>query len=104
VTSYLQDVRNAYLAFEGSATPKKTEVTEFGWVADPTSTTSTRDASNQAQNVRTAYTTFRSTSYVSRADYFVAQDVPEGGVFYGLVQGDGTTKPAFAAYQGSAVF
>jgi hypothetical protein len=104
VTSYLQDVRNAYLAFEGSATPKKTEVTEFGWVADPTSTTSTRDASNQAQNVRTAYTTFRSTSYVSRADYFVAQDVPEGGVFYGLVQGDGTTKPAFAAYQASAVF
>jgi hypothetical protein len=30
VASYLQDVRNAYVAFEGAATPKKTQVTEFG--------------------------------------------------------------------------
>jgi hypothetical protein len=105
VTSYLQDVRNAYLAFEGSNTTKKTEVTEFGWVANPGSTTYATDASNQAQNVRTAYTTFRSTSYVGRADYFAAQDVPEGNVFYGLVQGDGTTfKPSFVSYQQTAVY
>jgi hypothetical protein len=55
--------------------------------------------------VQIAYTTFRSTSYVSRADYFAAQDVPEGSIFYGLVQGDGATyKPAFAQYQTAAAY
>jgi Glycosyl hydrolase catalytic core len=105
LASYLQDVRTAYVAFEGTKTTKNTEVTEFGWVANPSSSTYSTDAANQAQNVRTAYTTFRSTSYVGRADYFAAQDVPEGNVFYGLVQGDGVTfKPAFTSYQQTAVF
>jgi hypothetical protein len=103
VNAYLQDVRAAYLAFEGTTTTKKTEITEFGWVADPSSPTFATDAANQAQNVQTAYSTFRSTSYVSRADYFTAQDVPEGSIFYGLVEGDGTTyKPSFSAYQTAA--
>src|SRR5262249_26152047 len=35
ITRYLQDVRNAYVAFEGTKTAKKTEITEFGWVANP---------------------------------------------------------------------
>ncbi len=105
LTTYLQDVRSAYVAFEGATTPKQTEVTEFGWVADPSSRTFTRDARNQASNVTTAYTTFQGISYVARADYFVAQDVPEGNIFYGLVEGDGTTyKPAFQSYVSSAAY
>jgi hypothetical protein len=105
LTSYLQDVRNAYLAFEGAATRKKTQVTEFGWVANPGSIDYEAEAGRQAQNVQTAYTTFRSTAFVARADYFVVQDVPEGQVFYGLVQGDGTTfKPSFGAYQTWATY
>jgi hypothetical protein len=106
ITTYLQDVRNAYAVFEGTATVKKTQVTEFGWVADPrNAATYPTAADNQAKNVQTAYGTFRSTSYVSRADYFAAQDVPEGNVFYGLIQGDGTTyKPAFATYQVAAAY
>jgi hypothetical protein len=105
LTAYLQDVRNAYLAFEGSSTAKQTEVTEFGWVANPASPTYTTDAPNQSQNVQTAYSTFHTTSFVARADYFTAQDVPEGSVFYGLVEGDGTTfKPAFTAYQTAAAY
>jgi hypothetical protein len=93
------------VAFEGTSTPKKTEVSEFGWVANPSSPTFNTDAANQSQNVRTAYTTFRSTTYMARADYFIAQDVPEGNIFYGLVEGDGTTyKPAFSAYQTSAAY
>ncbi|MBV9323936.1 MAG: hypothetical protein JO352_09145 [Chloroflexi bacterium] len=100
IASYLQDLRGAYLAFEGNRTAKKTEITEFGWVANPGDTGYQTEASNQASNVQIAYSTFRGTSYVLRADYFVAQDVPEGNVFYGLVQGDGVTyKPAFGAYQ-----
>jgi hypothetical protein len=105
ITAFLQDVRSAYVAFEGTSTPKKTEVSEFGWVANPSSPTFNTDAANQSQNVRTAYTTFRSTTYMARADYFTAQDVPEGNIFYGLVEGDGTTyKPAFSAYQTSAAY
>ena len=105
VTTYLQDVRSAYVAFEGAATTKKTEVTELGWFADPSSPTFTTDAKNQAANVTTAYNTFHTTPYVARADYFVAQDVPEGNVFYGLVEGDGTTyKPAFQSYVSSAAY
>jgi hypothetical protein len=105
LTSYLQDVRNAYVAFEGASTPKKTQITEFGWVANPGSSGYQSEAARQAQNVQTAYTTFRSTSFVTRADYFAVQDVPEGNVFYGLVQGDGTTfKPGFGAYQTWATY
>ena len=43
--------------------------------------------------------------YVARADYFVAQDLPEGNVFYGLVESDGTTyKPAFQSYVSAATY
>jgi len=105
LTIYLQDVRKAYVAFEGASTPKKTQITEFGWVANPDSQYYAAEAGNQAQNVKTAYTTFKSTSFVTRADYFVVQDVPEAPVFYGLAQGDGTThKPAFAEYQRWAAY
>jgi hypothetical protein len=105
LSAYLQDVRTAYINFEGTKTGKKTEITEFGWVANPGSSTFQTDAANQAQNVQTAYSTFRTTGYVSRADYFTAQDVPEGSIFYGLVEGDGTTyKPAFSAYQAAASY
>ena len=31
---YLQDVRNAYLVYEGNVTPKKTQVTEVGWLPE----------------------------------------------------------------------
>jgi hypothetical protein len=72
----------------------------LGWPAEPDNGNYGTASASQAENVQTAYTTFRSTSFVTRADYFTVQDVPEGNVFYGLVQGDGTTyKPAFAAYQ-----
>ena len=67
-------MRSAYVAFEGAATGKATEVTEFGWVADPSSATFSSAAANQAQNVKTAYATFQSTTYVSRADYFAAAE------------------------------
>jgi hypothetical protein len=104
IKAYLQDVRAAYVAFEGAATAKKIQMTEFGWLANPGATYPTA-AANQAKNVQTAYSTFKSTSYVSRGDYFTAQDVPEGNIFYGLVQGDGTTyKPAFSTYQTAAAY
>ena len=96
--SHLQDLRNAYVAYEGSTTAKKTHVTEVGWATPPVS------ASVQSQNLKTAYTTFRRTSYVGRAYWFNVQDIPEGGLYFGLVDSNGVNKAAFKTYQSYAVY
>ncbi len=98
ITTYLKDLRNAYVAYEGSKTRKKTHITEVGWQQPSVS------FDVQAQNLSTAYSTFRNTSYVGRAYWFSGQDVPEGGVYFGLVDSDGVHKPAFATYQSAAVY
>jgi len=107
VISYLEDVHKAVLAYERSQSKKRTEVTEFGWVADYRSPTYAADETRQAQNLRTTFTALRATSYVTRGYWFSVQDVEEGNVFYGLVENNyGTSsasltqaKPAFQAYQ-----
>ncbi|MCC7371185.1 MAG: hypothetical protein IT306_22405 [Chloroflexi bacterium] len=90
---YLDDVRDAYLQYEGAETTKTTHITEFGW--------STKDLSQelQAENLVLAFDTFRQVEYVARAYWFHAQDVPEAGLFYGLADSAGKQKRAFAAYQ-----
>ncbi len=102
VAQYLKDVRQMYVAFEGTATPKKTEVTEFGWNTLNTGLTQVV----QAQNLKKAFGTFRSTSYVRRGFWFRTQDLPWDG--YGLVafeSGDTSApKIAFTIYQQTAVF
>ena len=90
---YLDDVRDAYLLYEGAESPKTTHITEFGW--------STKDLSQevQAENLVLAFDTFRQVEYVARAYWFHAQDVPEAGLFYGLTDSTGKKKRAFSAYQ-----
>lgn len=90
---YLDDVRDAYLVYEGAESPKTTHITEFGW--------STKDLSQelQAANLVLAFDTFRQVEYIARAYWFHAQDVPEAGLFYGLTDASGRQKRAFAAYQ-----
>jgi hypothetical protein len=110
VSSYLEDVHKAVLAYEGSRSEKRTVVTEFGWVADYRSATYGADQARQAQNLRTTYTVLRATPYVTRGYWFSVQDVEEGNVFYGLVENNYATsgpnltraKPAFLAYQEAA--
>ncbi|MGE3913672.1 MAG: hypothetical protein AB7K36_30265 [Chloroflexota bacterium] len=95
---YLDDVRDAYLLYEGPDTQKTTHITEFGW--------STKDMSDdvQAHNLVTAFDTFRQVGFVTRAYWFHAQDVPEAGLFYGLMDSSGKKKRAFAAYQDVAAY
>ena len=38
-------------------------------------------------------------AYVGRAFWFNVQDIPEANLFYGLVDGDGTAKPARDVYR-----
>jgi hypothetical protein len=96
ITTYLQDVRNAYLAYEGVGSPKRVHITEFGW------TTAGVTPELQAQNLRTAYDTFRQTRHVGRAYWFSIQDAPEANLYHGLVDGSGVRKPAFGAYESIA--
>lgn len=94
----LQAMRDAYLAYEGTQSSKLTYVTEVGW------STANVSAVVQAQNLQTAYTTVRNIGYVGRAYWFSVQDVPEAGLFYGLVDKNGVRKAAFTAYQQYARF
>jgi hypothetical protein len=98
ITTYLQDVRNVYVVYEGNATAKKTQVTEVGW------STGFVSSRVQALNLQTAFQTFKSTSYVARSYWFNVQDIPEASLYYGLVTSNGTQKPSFTAYQKYATF
>jgi hypothetical protein len=58
----------------------------------------------QAENLLTAYDTFRQVGYVARAYWFHAQDVPEAGLFYGLTDASGRNKRAMDVYQDAAAY
>ena len=96
--AYLDDVRDAYLSYEGVDSPKRTSITEFGW-----STTSI-SSELQADNLMTAYDTFRQVGYVAQAYWFNAQDVPEASLSYGLTDPHGGKKRAFEVYQRVAAY
>jgi hypothetical protein len=81
LTQYLGWIRNAYVAYEGSTTPKKIFETELGWTTDSVS------ESVQASNITTAYNVMRGTSYVGSAVWFYLQDAP--GLNYGIYRSSG---------------
>ncbi|MDP8923709.1 MAG: hypothetical protein M3O34_12615 [Chloroflexota bacterium] len=95
---YLDDVRDAYLSYEGAETAKTTYVTEFGW------STAHVSPEVQATNLLIAFDTFRQVGYVARAYWFHAQDVPEADLYYGLAESSGRKKRAFTVYQDVAAY
>jgi thermitase len=98
LTTYLDDLRIAYVGYEGPATPKRTIVTEVGWPTDQVS------PQIESDNLRVAFQTLRATAYVQRSFWFNTQDAPEAGLYYGLVDTNGAAKPAYGAYQQYATF
>ena len=109
LTNYLEDLRKVYITYGGEPPSTQTHVTAFGWRTDAV------DASTQAQNLRIAYTTFRSLSpsrggYVARAFWFRTRDEkdpahnPGYADYYGLTDPSGGPKPAFTAYQKHAAY
>lgn len=101
LSSYLDDLRSAYLKYEGKRTTKQTHLTEFGWQTPPEGGIS---EATQAANLQIAYDTFRGTTYVARAYWFAIQDVPAAALYFGLLRADDSQKPAFAAYQTAAAY
>ena len=96
----LDDVRAVYAGIEGASTPKKTVITEIGWATNNVSQTV------QSDNLKTAYSTFKSVPYILNTYWFASQDTPESGLYYGLQTGGsardnytGTHKTSFRTYQ-----
>lgn len=100
LSQYLSWIRNAYVAYEGTATPKKIFETEIGW------TTGSVSESVQASNLSTAYSVMRGTSYVASALWFNLQDSP--GLNYGLYRASGLgtadRKQGYANYQSGTTY
>jgi hypothetical protein len=100
IEGYLQDVRNAYCAYEGSTTLKKTILTEVGW------TSPGPGEQIQAQNLRVAYEQFAKTDYVQTAFWFQLRDIAPAELYYGLLTPFGSPwvrKPAWVAYRGYSI-
>lgn len=97
VQQYLDWIRNAYVAFEGGSTPKKTFVTEIGWRSDGVG------EPGQATNLTTAYSVTESTSYVATAAWFFLRDEPAWPEPWGLLRTDSSAKPAWAAFGGGCI-
>ena len=93
ISANLQSVRAAYEAFEGRQTAKQIYITEFGWQ------TSAVTHRLQAANLQIACDTFGSLPYVAQAYWTGIQDVAAASLYFGLVDADGSLKPAYRAYQ-----
>lgn len=99
ILAYLQELRYAYRDIEGQDTPKQIYITEVGWTTDTVSSVV------QAENLQVAFEqAFRPTPFVARAFWFLFRDEPDAALRYGLIDGDGSRKPAFAAFQQSAAY
>lgn len=90
--NYLDYVHNVLTKWEGTASPKKTWITEFGW-----GTNHVND-SLQASNLLSALNVYSGKSYVATAIWFQLDDVPVSNLFYGLYRTDGTKKPAWDTF------
>jgi hypothetical protein len=105
IAAYLDDLRQAYVAFEGAGTMKKTIVTEVGW------TTSAVSSAVQSYNLKVSYTAFKRVAYLANAFWFSIQDIPESNLYFGLQSGGsardgykGKPKPSFSTHRAHVAF
>jgi hypothetical protein len=96
----MQDLRNAYVAYEGAGTSKRTQITEMGWPTDQVT------PQVQSDNLRVAFRTLKGTSWVARSYWFNTEDniYSTPNLWYGLVDPVLAPKPSFATYQTYATF
>lgn len=105
VKAYVEEIRSAYVAYEGPKTAKRLIVTEFGW------STSMVSQRVQAENLQTAYATFKGLAYVRNAFWCLAQDTASPDGQYGLQtagakanQYQGVPKLGLEAYKEAAIY
>jgi hypothetical protein len=86
-------VHQALTKYEGSASPKKTFITEFGW------TTTSVSQGVQDTNLVTAFSAIQATPYVQMAIWFSWQDNTAANLYYGVLDPSGAPKQSYADFQ-----
>jgi len=92
--TYLDWVRSVVTSYEGSGSPKKTWMTEFGW-----ETVGGVSESQQSANINTSYNVMNGKSYVASGIQFLIEDNPAGGLYYGLYRPNLTQKPSYNTFR-----
>ena len=92
-------VHSALTKYEGTSSPKKTFITEFGWQTTNSSNANGVSAAVQDTNLITAFSTIAATPYVQTAIWFQWADNPAGGLWYGVVDSSGNPKQSYPDYE-----
>jgi len=92
-------VHQALIKYEGTSSPKKTFITEFGWQTTNSSNANGVSAAVQDTNLVTAFSTIYATPYVQTAIWFQWADNPAGAMWYGVVDSSGNPKQSYPDYQ-----
>jgi hypothetical protein len=89
MSNLLDGIRNTYVAYEGSNTPKKVWITEVGWQYNPNAPPYFCTEAEQAANLTACINTANSKSYVRHVNWFFLQDVPSAQLWYGVFKSTG---------------
>ncbi len=92
-------VHQAVTKYEGTNTPKKTFITEFGWQTTNSGNANGVSMAVQDTNLVTSFSAIQATPYVQTAIWFQWADSPAGGLWYGVVDSSNNHKPSYADYQ-----
>jgi len=90
---YLDWVRQAYTKYEGSGTPKRSFITEFGW------TTTSVNQSVQNSNLVFAFNAIQAAPYLQTAIWFNWEDNVAASLYYGVLDSTETPKLSYSSYQ-----
>jgi hypothetical protein len=92
-------VHQACTKYEGTSTPKKTFITEFGWQTTNASNANGVSQAVQDTNLITAFSAINATPYVRMAIWFQWKDNPAGSLWYGVLDSANGAKQSYADYQ-----
>jgi len=92
-------VHQAITRYEGTNTPKKTFITEFGWQTTNSANGNGVSQTIQASNLVTSFSVIQATPYVQTAIWFQWKDNPAGSLWYGVLDSSANPKPSYPEYQ-----
>jgi len=92
-------VHQALTKYEGTNSPKKTFITEFGWQTTNSGNANGVSIAIQDTNLATAFSAIHATPYVQMAIWFDWEDNPAGALWYGVLYSSGVAKPSYTDFQ-----
>ncbi|MDR3458277.1 MAG: hypothetical protein P4N60_12580 [Verrucomicrobiae bacterium] len=92
-------VHQALTKYEGTSSPKKTFITEFGWQTTNNINSNGVSTVVQDTNLVTAFNAIRATPYVQTVIWFSWQDNTAGALWYGVLDAAGNAKLSYPDFQ-----